>query len=103
MIPELGQFALIVALSRHAGMAWDAVLGAEPARSYKPLAEVYLRSVALLGVRPGEQASPGAGAVSAEEVPSSLGPWLVMMLLILVVVESLVGNWHLRIRRGVAA
>lgn len=49
-----GHVALIVALSRHAGMAWDAVLGAEPARSYKPLPEVYLRSVALLGVRPGE-------------------------------------------------
>jgi hypothetical protein len=36
-------------------------------------------------------------------VPSSLGPWLVMLLLIIVIVESLVGNWHLRIRRGVAA
>jgi hypothetical protein len=56
-----------------------------------------------LGIRPGEQATPVPGAVSAEEVPSSLGPWLVMLLLILVVVESLVGNWHLRIRRGVAA
>jgi hypothetical protein len=55
-----------------------------------------------LGVRPGEQTAPVAGAAS-EEVPSSLGPWLVMVLLILVVVESLVGNWHLRIRRGVAA
>jgi hypothetical protein len=56
-----------------------------------------------LGLRPGEQAAPVAGVASAEEVPSSLGPWLVMVLLILVVVESLVGNWHLRIRRGVAA
>jgi hypothetical protein len=56
-----------------------------------------------LGLRPGEQAAAVAGVASAEEVPSSLGPWLVMVLLILVVVESLVGNWHLRIRRGVAA
>jgi hypothetical protein len=56
-----------------------------------------------LGLRPGEQAAPVAGVAPAEEVPSSLGPWLVMILLILVVVESLVGNWHLRIRRGVAA
>jgi hypothetical protein len=56
-----------------------------------------------LGLRPGEQAAPVAGVAPAEEVPSSLGPWLVMVLLILVVVESLVGNWHLRIRRGVAA
>lgn len=56
-----------------------------------------------LGVRPGEQATPVAVTSSAEEVPSSLGPWLVMLLLMLVVMESLVGNWHLRIRRGVAA
>jgi hypothetical protein len=56
-----------------------------------------------LGVRPGESAAPVAAAASGETVPSSLGPWLVMLLLLLVVVESLVGNWHLRIRRGVAA
>jgi hypothetical protein len=57
-----------------------------------------------LGVRPGQEtAAPAAVARSDERVPRSLGQWLVMALLILVVVESLVGNWHLRIRRGVAA
>lgn len=56
-----------------------------------------------LGVRPGESAAPVAAAPSGETVPSSLGPWLVMLLLMFVIVESLVGNWHLRIRRGVAA
>jgi hypothetical protein len=56
-----------------------------------------------LGVRPGDEVAPVSATSSAEEVPSSLGPWLVMLLLMLVVVESLVGNWHLRIRRGVAA
>ena len=56
-----------------------------------------------LGVRPGEAATPVAVATSADSVPSSLGPLLVMLLLVLVVVESIVGNWHLRIRRGVAA
>jgi hypothetical protein len=56
-----------------------------------------------LGVRPGEEVARVSATSSAEEVPSSLGPWLVMLLLMLVVVESLVGNWHLRIRRGVAA
>jgi hypothetical protein len=56
-----------------------------------------------LGVRLGEQAAPVAVAASEETVPSSLGPWLVILLLILVVMESAVGNWHLRIRRGVAA
>jgi hypothetical protein len=56
-----------------------------------------------LGVRPGETATPVAVATPTDSVPSSLGPLLVMLLLVLVVVESIVGNWHLRIRRGVAA
>ena len=56
-----------------------------------------------LGVRPGETATPVAVTSSTDRVPNSLGPMLVMLLLMLVVVESLVGNWHLRIRRGVAA
>jgi hypothetical protein len=56
-----------------------------------------------LGVRPGETRTPVAVTTSADRIPSSLGPLLVMLLLMLVVVESLVGNWHLRIRRGVAA
>jgi hypothetical protein len=56
-----------------------------------------------LGVRPGEAERPVAVTAAADRVPSSLGPWLVMVLLMLVVMESLVGNWHLRIRRGVAA
>jgi len=56
-----------------------------------------------LGVRPGEAATAVAVSAQSDRVPSSLGPWLVMLLLMLVVVESLVGNWHLRIRRGVAA
>jgi hypothetical protein len=55
-----------------------------------------------LGVRPGETQTPVV-TTSTDRVPSSLGPLLVMLLLMLVVVESLVGNWHLRIRRGVAA
>jgi hypothetical protein len=43
------------------------------------------------------------GAAPAAAVPSSLGPMLLILLLVLAVVESFVGNWHLRIRRGVAA
>ena len=48
-----GNVALMVALARHAGLRWDAVLGAELARNYKPEPEVYLRSVAALGLEPG--------------------------------------------------
>jgi hypothetical protein len=55
-----------------------------------------------LGVRAGEQAQ--MAVVTAEEtVPRSLGIWLLIVLLMLAVMESAVGNWHLRIRRGVAA
>ena len=57
-----------------------------------------------LGIRPGGVATPVTVNMAAgETVPTSWGPWLVILLLILVVVESAVGNWHLRIRRGVAA
>jgi len=49
-----GHIALIVALSRHGGLVWDAVLGAELARMYKPHPDVYLRSVAALGLEPPE-------------------------------------------------
>lgn len=63
-----GHIALIVALARRAGITWDAVLGAEPARSYKPLPEVYLRSVAALGLQPRQAmmvAAHGADLVAA--------------------------------------
>ena len=49
-----GHIALIVALSRHAGLTWDAVLGAQTAGAYKPLPQAYLRNAALLGCAPGE-------------------------------------------------
>ncbi len=49
-----GHIALQVNLARHAGLVWDAILGAEVARAYKPDPHVYLRSVAALGLAPGE-------------------------------------------------
>jgi hypothetical protein len=55
-----------------------------------------------LGVRAADQVQTGVIA-NEETLPSSLGPLLMLLLLTLVVVESAVGNWHLRIRRGVAA
>ena len=48
--------------------------------------------------------SPGnASTQSTEPVPRPLGPLLVIALLLAAIVESWVGNWHLRIRRGLAA
>jgi 2-haloacid dehalogenase len=49
-----GHIAQSVALARHAGLPWDAILGAEIARAYKPEPRVYLASVAALGLDPGE-------------------------------------------------
>jgi hypothetical protein len=69
----------------------------------KPIDAATLDRWRGLGVRPGEAVTPVAVSAADEGVPRSLGPWLVTVLLLLVVMESLVGNWHLRIRRGVAA
>jgi 2-haloacid dehalogenase len=49
-----GHIAQSVNLARHAGLPWDAILGAEIARAYKPQPEVYLASVAALGLEPAE-------------------------------------------------
>jgi 2-haloacid dehalogenase len=49
-----GNVALIVNMARHAGLPWDAVLGAEVARHYKPQPEAYLTTAALLGLAPAQ-------------------------------------------------
>ncbi|MBT8441006.1 MAG: hypothetical protein KJO76_01375, partial [Gammaproteobacteria bacterium] len=35
--------------------------------------------------------------------PTPLWPWVLSLLIVVVFVESWVGNWHLRVRRGIAA
>jgi len=47
-----GNVALIVNMAKHAGLPWDAVLGAEPTRHYKPQRETYLGTADILGLRP---------------------------------------------------
>lgn len=49
-----GNVALIVNMARHAGLPWDAVLGAEVARHYKPQPEAYLVTAELLGLEPAQ-------------------------------------------------
>jgi 2-haloacid dehalogenase len=49
-----GNVALIVNMAKYGGLPWDAVLGAEVARHYKPQPECYLTTAALLGLTPGE-------------------------------------------------
>lgn len=47
-----GSVALSVRLARFAGFQWDAIVGAETARDYKPKPEVYRASVGALGLSP---------------------------------------------------
>lgn len=49
-----GNVALMVAMARRAGLPWDAILGAEFARAYKPDPQAYLATAAALGILPGE-------------------------------------------------
>jgi hypothetical protein len=58
-----------------------------------------------LGTRATDQARAAASTAAPEEdrIPNPLGPLLVIVLLGAAIVESWVGNWHLRIRRGMAA
>jgi 2-haloacid dehalogenase len=44
--------ALLVNMAKRAGLPWDAILGAEIARAYKPRPEVYLRCAEALGLAP---------------------------------------------------
>jgi len=49
-----GNVSLVIDLSKRAGLPWDAILGAEVVRAYKPMPEAYLRTAALLDMRPSE-------------------------------------------------
>jgi Aerotolerance regulator N-terminal/von Willebrand factor type A domain len=56
-----------------------------------------------LGVDAADQTQRALPAAGTQPVPNSLGPWLVILLVMLAIMETAVGNWHLRIRRGIAA
>jgi len=47
-----GNVALMVNMAKRAGLPWDAILGAEVARAYKPQPEAYLSAADMLGLRP---------------------------------------------------
>ena len=49
-----GNIRLMIDMAKRAGLPWDAILGAEVARAYKPDPQAYLRTVAVLGLSPGE-------------------------------------------------
>jgi 2-haloacid dehalogenase len=47
-----GNVALMVNMAKRAGLPWDAILGAEVTRHYKPQRECYLGTAAMLGLKP---------------------------------------------------
>lgn len=50
-----GNIRLMVDVAKRAGLPWDAILGAEVVRAYKPSPQVYSDTVEILGVEPAEQ------------------------------------------------
>jgi 2-haloacid dehalogenase len=55
-----GHIAGMLQLARFGGLPWDAILGAEIARNYKPRPEVYLASLDAAGVAPRQAAMVAA-------------------------------------------
>lgn len=49
-----GNVALMLNMAKRAGLPWDMILGAEPARNYKPVPSVYLTGADWLGLQPAE-------------------------------------------------
>ncbi len=49
-----GNIILMTDMAKRAGLPWDAILGAEVARAYKPAPEAYLRTAEILAMRPEE-------------------------------------------------
>ena len=47
-----GNVALLLNMAKRAGLPWDAILGAEVARAYKPRPEAYLRTAEILDLAP---------------------------------------------------
>src|SRR5262249_30345703 len=47
-----GNVSLMVDMARRAGLPWDAILGAEVARAYKPSPEAYRTTAEMLGLQP---------------------------------------------------
>jgi len=57
-----------------------------------------------LSLNAGTTQSNGAAELElAPTEPTPLWPWVLSLLIVVVFVESWVGNWHLRVRRGIAA
>lgn len=49
-----GNISLLLDMAKNAGLPWDAILGAEPVRAYKPTPDAYLGTADILGLAPND-------------------------------------------------
>ena len=49
-----GNIVLMLDMAKRAGLPWDAILGAEVSRAYKPTPEAYLRTADVLALQPSQ-------------------------------------------------
>jgi 2-haloacid dehalogenase len=49
-----GNIGLMTRMAKRAGLPWDVILGAEPARAFKPMPEAYQRNAEMLNLEPSE-------------------------------------------------
>ena len=61
-----GNIALMADLARHNGLHWDAIVGADLARDYKPKARVYLEACEAFGLAPADVVMVAAHASDLE-------------------------------------
>jgi len=47
-----GNIGLMARMAKRGGLPWDVILGAEPARAYKPMPEAYRRNAEMLNLEP---------------------------------------------------
>jgi len=66
-----GHIALMVDLARHNGFVWDAIVGAELARDYKPKPVVYLSAAAAFDLEPHEVMMVAAHSSDLEAAAAS--------------------------------
>ena len=71
-----GNTALLVDMTKAAGLGWDVILGSDVSRAYKPSPRAYLEPARLLGLQPGEVmlvAAHNADLAAARQVGLATG------------------------------
>ena len=97
LVEEIGFYEVV-----GSGQTELAAVNLDPRESdIRPMAPSALARWQELGAGASED-QPAADLGAMESPPTPLWPWVLALLAVVVFVESWVGNWHLRVRRGVA-